>query len=191
MAQITFPPGVPVTSFNFALDVRRNVHLVNVQGFPSVLKRTPGLWRGTFIILQMDSDVGPAFEAWLNAMSDPDNFSEVRINRKTVPVAAGVTVVSGPTLRGGLIHYTLSAVIPDLSPGCFVRIDDRLFQVVVVANPATQIALSPAVRNLSAGDVVSIASTMRVMRDPEQVGGPHPRNADFYGPYVFPFVEKQ
>ncbi len=186
MAAIPFPQ-ISYTRFSLGLDPEGDVALRTLSGRVTTLNRSPGVWRGTFSLPPTgDAAVADDVEAWLAAMADGRNTSEIPFERETLAADPNVTIASGPALVAGRLRYTLSGALTAGATGLYLRVE-RLFLVESVTG--VNIVLVPQVQGIAAGTAVRRASTLRVVRDPQTSFSPSPASPDFFGPWTFAWIE--
>ena len=137
---------------------------------------------------------GQALEAWLEAMDDPANYSDVPLGRPTFAYTAGTnssTVVGAPAGSGAI----LDREHPGFRRGCYVR-HTRLRQILTMSTYAVlpgnadnvSVRFSPFAE-LENGDLITPATTIRIRKRSDAGAVQSPRVLEEWGPWTLPFVE--
>ena len=188
MADIIFPVGVDYVSMEIGLDFSDNVTQSALSGESGTLTRSPGLWRGSFLLGQVDiADNARLIETWVFEMQSRINSSLIPLQGSSTYELAAISIDSVASLVGGRLQYQLSGAYSRLKQGHWIRIGRRRFVVATISG-ANAVFL-PELPDLSVGTSIFPATDINVIMDPQASFSPVVRTADQWGPWAFSFRE--
>lgn len=130
---------------------------------------------------------GHAFEAFLEALSNPGNWTEIPVGRPSIPDYAPAAALANRAVVDGLLRGTLG--LPpgvELAPGQLCRIGLRTYRVTTFG-AGNAVTLSPGVMP-EVGNVVQPTTTVRARLAPGSRRSKD-RDADWMGPWVLSWDE--
>ncbi len=197
MALITFPSSVLIVRSDLGLihpgqTVQRSIYGPGSQ----VLSRGPGHWAGRLEIAETDtaSDAQRrAVEVFLSLLRGAENTFEVPIGRPSSGTLAADTTMtaSAAAISSGELEITVSETT-GLVAGDYVRIDDRLYQLVTDHASSTFKAEPPSTPVTSSSPEVvweDVTCLARLAGRDRGAGLASPWIPDFGGPWVIEWEE--
>ena len=185
--EVALPAGVTFESTALGLIWPGQVaHASPFTGETQVLNRAAGIWRGTSRIpVAMDDAARRAVERFLASMDGRANWVELPINRPTMATADRPTISSSASSAAGLVTV-FAGTDPAYNPGDYLRVGPRL-ALVDARTAARRYILRPQAV-FATGGVVSPGLTVRARRA-SAAEVLSPGSPDFYGPWVFDWIE--
>ena len=196
MALIPFPSGDWVIRSDLALLHPGQIVLRSIYGAGSeVFGRGPGHWAGRLEIAQTDRATDAqrrAVETFLSRLRGRENVFEVPIERPSAgTLTAGTALVaSGTAISSGALEITVTGAASGLVAGDYVRMGDRLYQLVTDHQNSTFTVEPPALPPAGVAVVwENVTCLARLGGEGRESGLSSSWTPDFGGPWVIDWEE--